>query len=134
LAPEARVVGIAIQGGDLPSLEKFADQMAGVLADLPDRPLLIISSDMSHENDLSITQRQDRVALKALESLDPTKVYHVIANRISMCGVRPAVVVMETLRRLNSLNRFESVGYATSSDAPGGRHDYVVGYAGMLFG
>jgi AmmeMemoRadiSam system radical SAM enzyme/AmmeMemoRadiSam system protein B/AmmeMemoRadiSam system protein A len=133
LAPATRVVGITMHGGELASLERFADQMAGVLAGLPDRPLLIISSDMSHENDLAITKRQDRVALKALESLNPAKVFNDVANKISMCGVRPAVAVMETLRRLNALNRFESVGYATSADAPGGRGDYVVGYAGMLF-
>ena len=44
----------------------------------------------------------------------------------------PAVLVMETLRRLDALNRCEPVGYATSAEASGDT-SRVVGYAGMLF-
>jgi AmmeMemoRadiSam system protein B len=50
-----------------------------------------------------------------------------------MCGVRPAVIVMETLRQLDLLTKCERVGYATSGDVSGDR-SRVVGYAGMLFG
>jgi AmmeMemoRadiSam system radical SAM enzyme/AmmeMemoRadiSam system protein B/AmmeMemoRadiSam system protein A len=133
LAPESRVVGIAIHGGDLPSLETFAEEMAALLAELPDRPLLVVSTDMNHYASDKDTRRLDRMALDAVESLDPPKVYETVRNnRISMCGVLPAVVVMETLKRLDSLNRFDSVGYATSADASGDRSQ-VVGYAGMLF-
>jgi AmmeMemoRadiSam system protein B len=133
LAPESRVVGIAIHGGDLPSLETFAEEMAALLAELPDRPLLVISTDMNHYATDKDTRRLDRMALEAVESLDPAKVYETVRdNRISMCGVLPAVVVMETLKRLDSLNRFDSVGYATSADASGDK-SRVVGYAGMLF-
>ncbi len=133
LAPETRVVGIAIHGGDLASLQRFADQMAGVLRDLPDRPLLVISSDMSHYLADDEARRLDRLALDAMETLEAARLYEtVVENRISMCGMMPAVVVMETLRRLDSLKRFESVGYTTSAETSGdARH--VVGYAGMLF-
>ena len=134
LAPESKVVGIAIHGGDLSALEKFAGELAGVLEDLPSRPLLVISSDMNHFADEQETQRVDRMALDAMETLDPAQLFKtVIDNRISMCGVLPAVLVMETLRRLDSLTRFESVGYATSAKASGDT-DRVVGYAGMLLG
>ena len=54
-------------------------------------------------------------------------------NHISMCGVLPAVIVMETLQRLGGLSKAERVGYATSADVTGDR-SRVVGYAGMLFG
>jgi len=46
--------------------------------------------------------------------------------------VLPAVLVMETLRRLDSLSKCESVGYATSAEASGDR-SHVVGYAAALF-
>jgi len=49
-----------------------------------------------------------------------------------MCGVVPAVVVMETLRRLGSLEECEIVGHTTSAERSGDR-SRVVGYAGVLF-
>ena len=135
LAPHARVVGIAIHGGDLASLGRFADELAGAMLqeDLPERPLLVISSDMNHFSPDPQTRRLDRLALDAIEALDPARLYEtVIEHNISMCGVLPAVIVMETLRRLGSLNRCEPVGYATSADAFGDRRT-TVGYAGALF-
>jgi AmmeMemoRadiSam system radical SAM enzyme/AmmeMemoRadiSam system protein B/AmmeMemoRadiSam system protein A len=133
LAPQARVVGIAIHGGDLDALERFAEQLAGVLARLEERPLLVVSSDMNHYANESQTRLRDRMALDAIAALDPERLYRVVMEeQISMCGVLPAVVAMKTLRRLNALKRFEEVGYATSADASGERQR-VVGYAGALF-
>jgi AmmeMemoRadiSam system radical SAM enzyme/AmmeMemoRadiSam system protein B/AmmeMemoRadiSam system protein A len=133
LAPQARVVGIAIHGGDLDALERFAEQLAGVLGGLEERPLLVVSSDMNHYANDTQTRLRDRMALDAIAALDPERLYRTVFDQqISMCGVLPAVVAMKTLRRLNSLNRFEEVGYATSADASGDRQR-VVGYAGALF-
>ncbi len=134
LAPHARVVGITIGGGELAGLQRFAQQMADALRDLPQRPLLVISSDMNHFADEAETRRLDRLALDAMQTLDPAKLYETVRdNGISMCGVLPAVIVMETLRRWDSLHRCESVGYATSAE-PSGDSSRVVGYAGMLLG
>ena len=67
-----------------------------------------------------------------MERLDPA---HLLAtvneHNISMCGVLPAVIVMETLRQLGGLQAFERVGYATSADVSGDT-SRVVGYAGVL--
>ena len=132
MAPQARVVGITIGGGTLEALQRFARQMADVLRDDRPRPLLVISSDMNHFADDAETRRLDRMALDAMESLDPERLYETVReNRISMCGMLPAVVVMETLRQWEGLHRYESVGYATSADASGDK-SRVVGYAGML--
>jgi AmmeMemoRadiSam system protein B len=106
--------------------------MAGLLADMPERPLLVVSTDMNHYADEETTRRVDRMALDALETLDPAKLFNTVRrNRISMCGIVPAVLVMETLKRLDGLNRIESVGYATSAEASGDT-SRVVGYAGVL--
>ena len=76
----------------------------------------------------------DRLALDAIESLDPEELFRTVTERqISMCGMGPCVVVMHALRRLGELTRAESVGYATSADASGDTNR-VVGYAGMLLG
>ncbi|MGA2798552.1 MAG: AmmeMemoRadiSam system protein B [Thermoguttaceae bacterium] len=135
LAPQVQVVGITIGGGDnLPALQRFASQLAGVLSDLEERPLLVISSDMNHFASDSENRILDRIALDAIETLDPAHVFETVRlHGISMCGMHSCVIVMETLRKLGSLRRCELVGYATSADAEGPRNR-VVGYAGMLFG
>ena len=133
LSPHSRVVGITIHAGELEDLQRFGEQMAGVLAGLSERPLLVISSDMNHYADDRETRRRDRMALEALASLDPRRLYRTVRdNRISMCGVLPAVVVLSALGRLNALNRCHEVGYTTSAAVS---HDTqrCVGYAGMLF-
>jgi len=53
-------------------------------------------------------------------------------NSISMCGLLPAVIVLETLRILGGSTRAERVAYATTADVTGDP-SRVVGYAGMLF-
>src|SRR5262249_40865894 len=130
----SRVVGIAIGGGDLESCRQFAEGLAGVLRRREDRPLLVISSDMNHFATNEENRRLDALAMEALDRRDPEALYETVTqNNISMCGVLPAVIVLDTLRRLGPLGRSERVGYATSADVTGDT-SRVVGYAGMLFG
>jgi AmmeMemoRadiSam system protein B/AmmeMemoRadiSam system protein A len=134
LAPETKVVGIAIGGGDYDRCCEFADGLASVLREREDKPLLVISSDMNHFATDAENRRLDEIALKALDTLDPKNVFDTVTgNRISMCGVLPAVIAMETLKRLGGLKKVERVGYATTADVTGDK-SRVVGYAGMLFG
>ncbi|MEO1996885.1 MAG: AmmeMemoRadiSam system protein B, partial [Planctomycetaceae bacterium] len=134
LAPTARVVGIVIGQADLAECLKLGEQLAEVLRTLPRQPLLVISSDMNHFADDSTTRRLDSLALEALETRDPSRVLSTVRqHQISMCGVLPATIVLETLRQLGQLSVSERTGYATSADASGQR-ERVVGYAGMLFG
>ncbi len=134
LRADARVVGIAIGGDSLPRLQQFGQQLANILRQLDPRPLLVISTDMNHFADDRQTRAIDRLALDAVRSLDPAVLYHTVRERrISMCGVMPAVIVMEALCALGTLKRVEEVGYATSADT-GGDPSHVVGYAGLLLG
>jgi len=134
LAPQTRVVGIVVGDRPLSELLGFGRQMAAALRGMANRPLLVVSSDMNHFANDRETRRLDRLALDAIETLDPARVHETVQrNQISMCGVAPCVVVMETLRQLDALHRCELVGYATSADAGGGKQR-VVGYAGLLFG
>jgi AmmeMemoRadiSam system radical SAM enzyme/AmmeMemoRadiSam system protein B/AmmeMemoRadiSam system protein A len=134
LAPQTRVVGIAIGSGDLAGCRRFAEGLASVLRQCNEQPLLVISSDMNHYGTDAENRRLDAMALAALERCDPAAVYETVTeNHISMCGVLPAVTVLETLRLLGTDNKAERVGYATSADVSGDT-SRVVGYAGMLFG
>jgi len=134
LAPEAKVLGITIHGGDFEALQRFAEQLAGVLAEQSELPLLVVSTDMNHYADETTTRRLDRMALDCLEALDPQRLYNTVhQQRISMCGVIPTVVMMIALKELGRLQRAELVGYTTSAETTRDSRR-VVGYAGMLFG
>jgi AmmeMemoRadiSam system radical SAM enzyme/AmmeMemoRadiSam system protein B/AmmeMemoRadiSam system protein A len=134
LAPQSRVVGIAVGHGDLESCRRFAAGLAEVMRAREEMPLLVISSDMNHFATDAENRRLDGLTLAALERRDPEALYRTVnEHSISMCGVLPAVIVLETLRLLGRLKRAERVGYATSADVTGDT-SRVVGYAGMLFG
>jgi AmmeMemoRadiSam system radical SAM enzyme/AmmeMemoRadiSam system protein B/AmmeMemoRadiSam system protein A len=134
LSPESSVVGIVIGSGDLARCRDFAAGLARVVHSLPEPPLLVISSDMNHFASDAENRRLDEIALSAMETLDPERLYDAVKRQhISMCGVLPAVIVMETLRLLGRLNRASRVAYATSADVSGDK-SRVVGYAGMLLG
>ena len=132
-APESAVVGIAIGAGNLESCHTFAKGLANVVRDELDETLLVISTDMNHFASDTETRRVDRLAIAAMESLDPDGLYRTVReNKISMCGMLPACITLHCLAELGQLSTAQSVGYATSGDVSGDR-TRVVGYAGMLF-
>jgi AmmeMemoRadiSam system protein B len=132
LAPRAKVTGIVLGQANLAQCLRIAAGLAEVIRSLPQPPLLIISSDMNHFASDAENRRLDEVALQALETLDPGTLFNTVRDQeISMCGVVPAVIVMETLRLLNQLNRVKRIGYATSADVTNDP-SRVVGYAGVL--
>jgi AmmeMemoRadiSam system radical SAM enzyme/AmmeMemoRadiSam system protein B/AmmeMemoRadiSam system protein A len=134
LAPQAKVVGIAIGGGDLNRCREFATGLAKVISELEEKPLLVISSDMNHYASDAETRRLDELALTAMETGDPEQLYNTVTSKhISMCGVLPAVIAMETLKQLKQLKKIERVAYGTSGDVSNDK-SRVVGYAGMLLG
>jgi len=135
LNPEASLTAIVIGGQQ--TLERcltLGKELAEALTTLPELPLLVISSDMNHFATDTENHRLDELALQAMETLDPATLFNTVRqNSISMCGVLPAIIVMEALRCLNRLDRMERVSYATSAEVTGDQ-TRVVGYAGMLLG
>jgi AmmeMemoRadiSam system protein B len=132
LAPQSRVVGIALGAASWHRCQQFATGLAQVLRELPEQPLLLISSDMNHFATDAENRRLDEIALQAMETLNPHRLLTTVTReRISMCGIVPATIVLETLRQLGQLTRIERAGYATSADVSGDP-SRVVGYAGML--
>jgi len=133
LAPESKVVGITIGEANLAECKQLGSQLAEVLRGLETQPLLVISSDMNHFATDEVNRQLDALALEALEKLDPDHLYQVVTgNEISMCGLRPAVIVLECLKQLGQLSGCQQVGYATSADVSGDT-SRVVGYAGVTF-
>ncbi len=134
LAPKTKVTGIVIGSGDLESCRDFAKHLTAVLDQLDKPPLLLISSDMNHFASDSENRRLDEAALAAIETLEPHTLLQTVRDlNISMCGVLPAVIVMETLKQRGTLSRCHRTGYATSAETTGDSAR-VVGYAGILLG
>ena len=134
LSPAVKLVGIVLGTASLSRCFELSAALAAVVNSLDEAPLLVISSDMNHFAHDDENRRLDELALRAMESLDPVTLHQCVTeNEISMCGVLPAVVVMDTLRRLGQLSRIQRVGYATSAEV-NNKRDKVVGYAGVLLG
>lgn len=133
LAPRTNVVGIALGAASYVECRQFAESMASVIQTLPEAPLLMISSDMNHFASDAATRRLDDEALGCLDRLDTEALFDTCRKKhISMCGMIPAVIVLETLRLLGKLQRAERVAYATTAETTGDP-SRVVGYAGMVF-
>jgi len=133
LNPNAKVVGIAIGAGDLAQCREFSSGLAQVLKEWPEKVLLVVSSDMNHYASDEENRRLDEIAMQSLETLDSENVYETVQKHsISMCGVLPAVMVMEAVKQLGGLHKAQRVAYATSAETSGDK-SRVVGYCGMLF-
>ena len=137
LAPETKISAVAMAMTTWEMIRLGAAQFARFLNALPERPLLIISSDMNHFANEETTRRVDHIALdaiyQAVAEQNPEHALRTIyERRISMCGVVPMVFVMETLRCLGKLVHVEEAGYTTSAEASGD-NSRVVGYAGLVF-
>lgn len=133
LAPQIKVVGVALGGATLDQCQKMGQGLAGVVAKLPEPPLLLISSDMNHFASDAATRQLDEMALECLDRLDTQALYETCRTKhVTMCGMIPAVVALEALRHLGKPQRAERVAYATTADTTGDP-SRVVGYAGMVF-
>jgi AmmeMemoRadiSam system protein B/AmmeMemoRadiSam system protein A len=137
LAPQSKIVGLVMALSSWEMIRQGAAQFAAFLYSQSEWPLLVISSDMNHFANEETTRRVDRIALDAIREgvtkQQPELALNVVyENQISMCGIVPAVFVMETLRLLGKLNGVEEVGYTTSAESSGDK-SRVVGYAGLRF-
>ncbi|MFO0011988.1 MAG: AmmeMemoRadiSam system radical SAM enzyme [Planctomycetota bacterium] len=124
-----KVVCIAMGGASWQEVQEAAKQLAEVLRACEPMPLLVISSDMNHFASDEENRRRDRLALEAMMSGDAKLLVETCRReQISMCGVVPAALVMETLHALDIPFEVEQLSYDTSARVS---HDSnrVVGYA-----
>ncbi len=136
VAPKTKVACALIGMSTWAMIQQAAAQFSTFLENMPDPPILIVSSDMNHYGSDEVTRKVDRLALDAIrEAVELGKPEHafsvILENNISMCGVIPMVFVLETLRRLGRGKTLRQVGYTTSAETSGDK-SRVVGYAGLL--
>ena len=92
---------------------------------------MVASSDMSHYISAERARELDFKAIERMLQLDAEGLYRVVCdNRISMCGVSPAVIMLSAARRAGA-TQTELVCYTNSGEVSGDM-DEVVGYASLV--
>lgn len=130
--PELRFVPICVGSLDAGKLATLGKEMAQALAAIDPRPLIVISSDMTHYEPAVVARQKDFSAIACLERVDPEGLYQTVrAGDISMCGIAPATAALGALRAMGA-TAGTLVHYSHSGERT---HDEteVVGYAGLTF-
>lgn len=132
LQPELEIAPIVVGTHRLEELLQLGAALAGVIEAQAERPLIVISSDMTHYESAASARAKDFRAIERLEQIDPSGLHQtVLGGNITMCGIAPAVAGLEALRRLGA-KRGELAVYTHSGMVTGDDRE-VVAYAGMVF-
>ncbi len=136
LRPDLQIVPIVLGNLSYESTAALAHALAGILRDAGDTgeepPLLIISSDMNHFAPDPETRRRDARALDAMKTGNPRLLYDTcVQHDVSMCGLLPAVTIMQALLADSASIQPQIIDYSTSA-AASGETSRVVGYAGVI--
>lgn len=130
--PDVRVTPIVVGQLNYDDTAALAEALATAIEETGENVLLVISSDMNHFATDEAGRQLDAMALDAMQSGDPQALYRVCRERqISMCGVLPAVTIMQALAKYTPDLDVNIVAYATSAETTGDKSS-VVGYAGAL--
>lgn len=125
--PDLSILPIVV--GRPEGLPEAARALASLVGAHADETAFILSSDMNHYADDAENRRLDGLALDAFLSLDPQRLLRVVQeNRISMCGILPALMALLACGELGAKHA-RLAAYDTSAAASGDT-SRVVGYAG----
>ncbi|HHN74427.1 MAG TPA: AmmeMemoRadiSam system protein B [Acidobacteria bacterium] len=131
--PDVRIAPLVLGVTAAPTLRAIGRALAEVIESCPEpRPLIAVSTDMTHYESAEVAREKDRAALDCLEALDGEALARVVRQRgISMCGAAGAVVALEALRIVGARSG-KTLGYTHSGEVTGDDSE-VVAYAGMVF-
>ncbi len=130
LVPRVRIVPVCISHLPLEILLRMGEGLAAAIRETGRSILIVASSDMTHFEPGDVARRKDFLAIDRVLALDPAGLYETVrANRISMCGVIPTVVMLKAALCLGA-SEAELVDYRNSGDVTGDQSS-VVGYAGL---
>ncbi len=133
--PDLKIVPVAVSAHEPAKLRLAALTLAEIIHNRTvsglEAPALIVSSDMSHYLPQAETTRLDNLALEKVLALDGPGLYQTVSqHNISMCGVLPATLALQTCKALGA-KEGRLVKYATSGEVSGD-FKQVVGYAGVV--
>ncbi|MBN1958869.1 MAG: AmmeMemoRadiSam system protein B [Desulfuromonadales bacterium] len=130
LRPDLEIVPIALRALSLSECLTLGTQIAEALKSWDAEVLMLASSDMNHFSSAETTEKLDSLAISAMTDYAPERLYRVVYERhISMCGVLPAVTVLQAARESGATS-CRLLCYSHSGRV---NHDLssVVGYAGL---
>ncbi|MDT8318558.1 MAG: AmmeMemoRadiSam system protein B [bacterium] len=128
---DIEIVPITLMGISLDSCRELGNSIARAIKSTDEDVLIVASSDMTHYESAESAERKDRMAIEKILALDPGGLLDVVTeNRISMCGVIPATVMLFAAKELGA-KRASLVRYTNSGEVSGD-YEKVVGYAGMM--
>ncbi|MDD2855511.1 MAG: AmmeMemoRadiSam system protein B [Desulfuromonadaceae bacterium] len=130
LRPDVTISVLCISRGDFSALSAIGQGIASAVNEYADDVLIVASSDMTHYESAAAVRAKDDMALGKILLLDAEGLLEVCnRNNITMCGVAPAVVMIEAAIKLGA-DHAELLAYSNSGDVAG---DYsnVVGYAAV---
>jgi len=128
---EVSIVPIAIMSASYDNCSELAEVIAAAIQGVDYPVTILASSDMSHYVPDKIARQKDNKAIEKILALDPRGLYNTVTNeRISMCGVLPATVMLIAAQLLGA-KKARLINYMTSGDVSGD-YDSVVGYAGIV--
>ena len=129
--PKAKILPIIISSGDVNQLMAGGKEIARLIRNNTDSDILMVaSSDMSHFVDAKSAKLKDDKAIDQILKLDPQGLFDTVAaERISMCGVSPATMMLSAAVELGAQNA-EIIEY-THSGTVSGDNDRVVAYLSM---
>lgn len=93
--------------------------------------LIVASTDMTHYEPHDIATIKDSFAIDRILAMDGEGLLETVySNEISMCGVIPVTIALETCKLLKA-RKASLARYATSGEVSGD-YDQVVGYGGFI--
>ena len=130
LRPDVAVVPICLAFGDYAGCELIGNGLAAAIKEFEEPVLILASSDMTHYESAEQAKQKDSLALERALALDPQGLVKVCrSNRITMCGVIPAAVMLVAAKALGATSA-NLVDYTTSGEVSGD-YNQVVAYAAV---
>ena len=128
---DIRIVPIAMMSMDYAICQDIGHAVARAVKSFKEPVLIVASSDMTHYESDKSAREKDKKAIDRVLDLDPEGLLKTVReNRITMCGVIPATIMLIACKELGA-KKAELVDYATSGETSGD-YEQVVGYAGMI--
>jgi len=128
---DIRIVPIAMMSMDYAICQDIGHAVARAVKSFKEPVLIVASSDMTHYESDKSAREKDKKAIDRVLALDPEGLLKTVReNRITMCGVIPATIMLIACKELGA-TKAELVDYATSGETSGD-YEQVVGYAGMI--
>jgi AmmeMemoRadiSam system protein B len=129
-SPGSRILPITVAAHRLDDLLAAGQAIARLFTGNPDL-MMVASSDMSHYIAADRARELDFKAIACMLRLDAEGLYRTVRdNRISMCGVAPAVIMLSAARAAGA-SKAELVCYTNSGEVSGDMNE-VVGYASLI--